>query len=298
MSYSICADIGGTKIYTGIVKNNRVFKSRKIKTKKNSGIGPFLAELKKALSFYQPEKAKNICLSFAGPIGQEGQTMHATNFPVCFSGYNFKKEIRRWAKKPVFIEHDGLCFTLAESILGAGKSRQFVLALTLGSGIGGGFSLNKKVYKGNLNLSEIGHFKITSNGYRCSCGRYGHFEAQASGPALAKYYQKITGRKLPGEEIHRLALKKDLNALRAAREMAYFLGLGLASLTNLLSPEIIVLGGGVSHFDAIIQLSKKTFSREVVDHRHKKIKIVKSKLGDDALLLGAALVSKGHYLAQ
>ena len=298
MSYSICTDIGGSKIYTGIVKNNRVFKSHKILNAKEKGLKYLLKNIRESIEIYEPQKAKNICASFAGPVNARGEILHATNFPPYLVGYNIKKEIKAWSKKPTFVEHDGLCFTLAESTLGAGKNYNYVAAITLGSGIGGGFAVNKKVYKGNLSLAEIGHFKITEKGLRCSCGKYGHFESQASGPALSKYFKKITGQTLKGEEIHKLALKGNKPALLAAKEMAYYLGIGLASLANLLSPEIIVIGGGVSQFKEIITLSQKTFKNEVLDPRHKNLKIVKSKLEHNALLLGAYLTSKGNYLIQ
>jgi len=291
MSYSICLDIGGTKINTGIVKDNRVFKNHVINTKKNKGPKKLLADIKKAVDLYQPQKSKNIALSFAGPIDKKGALIHATNFPPSFENFNFKKEIKKTFKKKVYIEHDGFCFVLAESVLGIAKNYKYVVGLTLGTGIGGGLCINEKIYSGFHDLAEIGHFKIAKNGFKCSCGRQGHFEAQASGPALEKFYKKISGKNKKGVEIYKLAQKGHKAANQAAKITAKYLGIGLASLTNVLSPEIIVLGGGVSDFDNLIRLSKRTFKQELVDPRHKKTKIVKSKLGQNALLLGAYLTT-------
>ncbi|MDZ7798836.1 MAG: ROK family protein [Patescibacteria group bacterium] len=292
MSYSIGLDIGGTKINTGIVKNNRVFKNHQIKSPSKKGPKKLLREIKKAINYYQPEKAKNIAISFAGPVDKKGKILHATNFSSTLENYNLKKALRKIFKKEIFIEHDGFCFVLAESILGAAKNYKYIIGLTLGSGIGGGLAVDNKIYTGYKNLAEIGHFKILEKGFQCSCGRFGHFEAQACGFSLEKYYKKITGQNRSGKEIYKLSKKGDKKALKAAEITAKYLGLGLASLTNVLSPEIIVLGGGLSNFTKIITLSKKSFKQELVDPRHKKTKIVKSKLGQKALLLGAYLTTK------
>lgn len=295
MAYTICCDIGGTKINTGIVKNNRVFAKHKILTEKNKGLIHLLKNLKKAIEIYEPKKAERIGISFAGPV-ENGIILEATNFPSYVRNVNLQKIIHNWFKKPVTVEHDGKCFTLAESILGAAKKFHFVIGLTLGTGVGGGLVINKKIYRGRHNFMETGHFKIMEKGFQCSCGHFGHFESQVCGPALTKYYKQLTDKNLAGEEIHRLALKKDELALKTADLAARYLGISLASLANTLSPDIFVLGGSVSLFSEIINLSKKYFLEEIIFSRHAKVKIVNSKLGDDALLLGASLLTKNDYL--
>ena len=295
MPYTICTDIGGTKIYTGEVKNNRVIKSHSVKTEKGRGLRRLLSDIKKSIEIYSPEKVKAISISFAGPISSEGKVLQATNFPAYILNLNLKKIVGGWFKKPVFVEHDGICFTLAESILGAGKNYTYVVGLTIGTGLGGGFTVNRKIYTGYRQMMEMGHFKITEEGFRCSCGKYGHFESQVSGPALSKYYKNITGQSLSGPEIHKLSLKGDKNALKASQQMAHYLGIALASLANTLSPEIFVIGGGVSNFKKIIELAKKEMLNEVIYSNHKQIKLVKSSLGNDAHLLGADLVTKEDY---
>ena len=294
MAYTICADIGGTKINTGIIKNNRVFAKHKILTEKKKGLAHLLKNLKKAIEVYEPQKAERIGISFAGPV-ENGVIIEATNFPPYIRNVNLKKIIATWFKKPVAVEHDGECFTLAESILGVAKKYRFVIGLTLGTGVGGGLVINKKIYRGRQNLMETGHFKIMEGGFKCSCGHFGHFESQVCGPALTKYYQQLTGKNLAGEEIHRLALKKEGAALKTAELAAKYLGISLASLANTLSPDIFVLGGSVSQFEEIINLSKKYFLEEIIYSRHAKVKIVKSRLGDDAQLIGASLLTKNSY---
>ncbi|MFA5070271.1 MAG: ROK family protein [Patescibacteria group bacterium] len=294
MAYTICCDIGGTKINTGLVKNNRVISHHKILTEKKKGLKRLLANIKKSITNYQPQKARAIGLSFAGPVNN-GVVLEATNFPAYIRGVNLKKILESWYKKPVFVEHDGLCFTLSESILGAGKKYQYIIGVTIGTGIGGGFVVDKKLYRGRQNLMEMGHFQIREGGFRCSCGHYGHFESQVCGPALSKYYRRITGQTLKGEEINHLALRGDKNALAAAEVMARYLAQALASLANTLSPDIFILGGGVSRFEKIIALAKKDFGQEVIYARHKTIKIVKSDLEDNALLLGADLLTNNIY---
>lgn len=296
MAYTICCDIGATKINTGLVKNNRVVISHRFETTKNKGKQHLLFNLKKSLAMYQPAKAQAIGISFAGVV-KDGIIMNATNFPPYIRNLNLKRIVQQWFGRPAIIEHDGACFTLAESILGQGRSYRHVIGLTLGTGVGGGLVIDKKIYRGAHNLMEVGHFKILEKGYQCSCGRHGHFESQASGPALTKYYQKITGKYLKGEEINKLALKGNRAALSAAKIMAHYLGIGLANLANTLSPEIFVLGGGVANFKKIITLCRGEMRKEIIYPQHHNIKILNSKLGNHAHLLGVSLLTvKNYYL--
>jgi predicted NBD/HSP70 family sugar kinase len=294
MAYTICADIGGTKINAGIIKNNRVFAKHKILTEKKKGLVHLLKILKQAIEVYEPRKAAKIGISFAGPV-ENGIILEATNFPPYIRNVNLRKIIQGWFKKPVAVEHDGKCFTLAESILGQAKKFHFVIGLTLGTGVGGGLVINKKIYRGRNNFMEMGHFKIIEKGFKCSCGHFGHFESQVSGPALTRYYQQLTGKNLAGEKIHQLSLKGNKQALKTAETAGRFLGISLASLANTLSPDIFVLGGSVSLFSKIINISKKYFLKEIIYAEHAKIAIVKSRLGDDAQLLGAYLLTKNYY---
>lgn len=296
MPYTVCCDIGATKINTGLIRNNRVVISHRVETKKGKGLNSLLTNLKKSLTMYRPEKSRAISLSFAGVV-DDGVIINATNFPSYIINLNLRKIIQKWFGKPVFIEHDGLCFTLAESILGQAKNFRHVIGLTIGTGVGGGLSVDKKIYRGGRYSMEMGHFKILEKGFRCSCGHFGHFESQVSGPALSKYYQKITGKYLKGEEINKRALKGDKAALTAAKIMAHYLGISLASLANTLSPDVFVLGGGVANFGEIITFSKNEMRKEVIYPQHKKIKIIASHLGNHAQLLGASLLTvKNYYL--
>jgi len=296
MAYSISIDIGGTKINTGIIKNNRVFKNHIYQKKWPKTLNNFLAIIKKELTIFQPQQAKNIGISFPGPINEKGVIRQATNLPNYIKNVNLKKIIETWFKKPVFLEHDGFCFTLAESTIGAGRKYKYVVGLTLGTGVGGGFAVDKKIYLGSKRLMEIGHFKITERGFKCSCGKYGHFESQVSGPALTKYFKGISGKNISGVEIHRLAKKGDKKALKTAQKMAKYLGIALANIINTLSPEIIVIGGGVSNFSEVIKFAIPEAKKEVIYPGHKNIKIVKSKLNNDALLIGAHLITKSNYI--
>ena len=296
MAYTVCSDIGATKINTGLIKNNRVVISHRFETKKSKGLKHLLFNLKKSLAMYRPEKCRAIGISFAGVV-KDGIIMNATNFPPYIRNLNLKQIIKKWFGRPVIIEHDGACFTLAESILGQGKPYRHVIGLTIGTGVGGGLVIDKKIYRGSHYLMEVGHFKILEKGLKCSCGRYGHFESQVSGPALSKYYQKITGKYLKGEEINKLALRGNRAAFSAAKNMAHYLGIGLACLANTLSPEVFVLGGGVANFTKIITLCRNEMRKETIYPQHHKIKILNSRLGNHAQLLGASLLTvKNYYL--
>ena len=296
MSYLLCADIGATKINTGLVKDHQVIKNHKVDTGQKKGLAFTLRQLKKSLEIYQPKNAGAIALAWAGPVDfKRGVILGATNFPKTVINYRLIDTVEKWFKRPVFIEHDGLCFTLAESILGAAKKYRDVIGLTLGTGIGGGLVIDKKIYRGYKNLMEIGHMKITENGFKCSCGQSGHFESQASGPALSKYYKKISGQEKSPQEIEGLAKLGNKAALKASLALARYLGIGLANYINILSPDILVIGGGLSRFKMILDRAKKETEKYLVYPKLYQIRIVKSKLEDNALLLGASLIVDKKY---
>lgn len=290
---TLALDIGGTKIAAGLVKNKRVFEPRKINTVAHRGANKVLKNLHDMIKLYLRHRPGKICVSFAGPVDHtRGIILAAPNFTRDMYGINLKKIISAWSNLPVSVEHDGFCFTLAESLVGAAVGFRHVLGLTLGTGVGGGLVVDKKIYRGYRSLMEVGHMKITDRGFRCSCGRNGHFESQVSGQALSRYFKKITGKAKNGEEIFALTRRGNRAAVRASQQMAVFLGRALANYVNILSPDIIVIGGGVSRFTELLQWGKGEMQKELEFPGLSKTRVVRSKLGDDALLIGAVLASK------
>jgi len=161
----------------------------------------------------------------------------------------------------------------------------------LGSGIGSGIIIDKKIFHGEGGLAgEWGHTTIIDNGFRCSCHKEGHLETYASGRAMTKLYKKFSGKEKDTFYIEKQLHKGDPKAKQVFKIMSESLGIGIANIINALNPSIIIIGGGLVRVKELWQPSLKVARKKVVYPQLAKTKIVKARLGDDAGLLGATLI--------
>jgi len=244
-----------------------------------------------------------------------------------------KKWIEDEVKVKVFVGNDANAFALGEFCFGAGKGSNSLFGITLGTGIGGGIIYNGKLLLGiNHAAGEVGHTSINAFGPKCRCGNYGCLERYVG----AEYIVERTIKQLKNHhskhktknseilsclsnrpsretrigrqcrdvpqaltpEIISLAAKKgDALAKTIIAETGMYIGVGLANVVSMIDPEIIVIGGGVSGFGKLLLNSiKKTVSERIMNFAGRKLKIVLSKLKDDAAILGASQFEKflGH----
>ena len=194
----------------------------------------------------------------------------------------------------VSLENDANCFALAEAVLGAGKGNNVVFGVIMGTGVGGGIILNGKIHRGRHFIAgEWGHHVIVENGRECYCSNKGCVEAYISGPALEKRWMELTGEKKRMENIIPLSNNdkyRDI-LLKWKIEFLNHFGQALANIVNILDPDIIVLGGGLSNIDFLYEDGKQA----VYDHVFSDIidtSIIKNKLGDSAGVFGAALLGE------
>ncbi len=300
--FIIALDIGGTKINSGLIdQTNHKITARQRRSsgaKKNKII--ILNNIFQTIDQLLDQSKMNWSqISFLG-IGIAGQVdyrrgifISGPNFSSGFKKIPLKKILEKKYRRPVFIDNDGHCFALGESIFGQGRLSHQVIGLTLGTGIGGGFVLDKKIYRGQNNLAgEIGHMVIDAKSrQKCSCQGRGHFEALASGRALSQIYKKLTRQKINAQAIEERFALGQKSARQAVSFVSKSLALGLNNLINILNPEIIVVGGGLVRFRALWQLMLRELERQKT-FRFAKTKIVQSSLGDDANLLGAAALAQ------
>lgn len=209
---------------------------------------------------------------------------------------------------PVYLGNDANCAAIGEYHAGAAKGAESVLMVTLGTGIGGGFVYKGKLFEGRYHgAMEIGHMIIEKNGKRCGCGNHGCFEQYASATALIKQVQdcmpnsKSTilrdlcggdANTINGAMIFRAAKIRDQLALSAVDSYTTHLAIGLSNLINILQPEIICLGGGISNAPEELLLEplcKKL--RQYVFDDSAPMRIERASLGNNAGLIGAALLS-------
>lgn len=276
MRQSIGIDIGATKIMFGLMKNQKLIKKRKIKTPKTKA--KLVQEIKKNLKAFLNPGIKKIGLGIPGILDYKKKKILICPNLKYLNNFNLAKLLEKEFKIKVIIENDANCFTLAEALLGAGKNKNVVLGITLGSGLGAGLVINKKIYHGSLEEDEeIGHQTIDPNGYKCSCGKKGCLECYAS----AKFFKR---KGFSSRALLEKARQKNKKALKIFREFGEHLGMGLKDPTNIIKPEIIVVGGGISK-------AWPYFLKEMEKELKKQTKIEISKLGETAGAIGAALIT-------
>jgi predicted NBD/HSP70 family sugar kinase len=214
---------------------------------------------------------------------------------ICLNGKNLKKDLENLLNKSVIVSNDANCFAIAEATLGSAHKinpqSEVVVGLILGTGCGSGVVVNGKIIHGMHGLSgEWGHNFLDSSGGQCYCGRVGCVETIISGPALEKYYQKLTGHAVNMATIvdnYRIGL--DLASLETMERFFYFFGKAVAVLVNILDPEIIVVGGGLGQIDELYVDGRTEVAKYIFNHEL-KTHFVKPTLGDSAGVFGAALL--------
>lgn len=265
----ISVDLGGTYIRTALVEGKKIFNYEKIaipKTKKQ-----ILQTLIKHISqFYNPS-IRGIGVASPGPL-KNGIIKLTPNLP--FKNFNLKKFLEKKFNILVRVENDANCVALAEAKYGVKKNNFFIL--TLGTGIGGGIIINKKLYDSYGMGNELGHIYLTKEKT---------FEDLASGKAIEKQTKKIFGKKIL---INDLIKMKDRKAISLVDKITTYYGQAIGSLINILNPEIIVLAGGMKKAGKpfIKLINKKTKKYTLLP---KKYDIVWTKLSHPGIL-GASLL--------
>ena len=199
-----------------------------------------------------------------------------------------KEDLEKALGKKVSMENDANCFAMAEAKMGAAKDYDVVFGVIMGTGVGGGIVINKKIHHGRTNIAgEWGHHTLHQNGNKCYCGKNGCVETYISGPALEKRWNELTGKKDSLPQI--IQNLDDDKAIQWKNEFLHNFGTALANVIDILDPDAIVLGGGVSNVSFLYDEGKKAvydsvFS-DLVD-----TPILKNQLGDSAGVFGASLL--------
>jgi len=293
-------DIGGTKIAVGIVDDDSKVLSR-VETPTtecgvyNAGIAHVARMLREA------SRLAGVPLTGVG-IGSTGWVYPFTgefgdvDFFPGWKGCNPVKDLQREFGITVALENDGDASALGEAAWGAGKGKSQLIYVTVGTGIGGGIVLNGHLYRGaDQGHPEIGHHVIDASATRCTCGFRGCWEALATGPAMAAWYNEQAATQagapsqLTAKQVFEKACAGDALARKAVDREHYYLGLGVANLINLWMPEMIVLGGSIMKSVQLDEVAKVVASgcRFVP---YQSTKLAHASLGENANLIGAARV--------
>lgn len=281
-------DIGGTKIILTMFQGQKPGAWVKLTTPKNKeGLLKVISQAAAKLAGQTSITSSGV--SVAGVLNQERtRVLYSPNLKY-LNGFNLAQALKTKLKTEILLENDAKCFTLAEASLGVSSKAESVLGITLGSGVGSGLAIKDKhgfaIYHGAFGHGfEAGHHIIKEGGVKCSCGNKGCWEAYAS----KHFFQRL---KLDPKETSIKAEQGQLKALKVYKEFGYYVGLGLANLVNILEPEVIVLGGGLSKaWPFFLQQTLKTAKENIVSPTAKaKLAIKISRLGEPAGAIGAAL---------
>ena len=257
----IGVDWGGTKIEVAILDNdgNIVWRQRQ-PTPKEDYAG-CIETLRSLINLADQEVAKktNVGIGIPGTLSPATGLVKNAN-STWLNGRPLDKDISEALDRPVRITNDANCLALSEAVDGSGKEATTVFAVIVGTGVGGGISINKMVYAGRgLIGGEWGHNPLPwptideIPGNPCWCGQHGCIETYVSGTGLSREYKKLTQKTLTSEQIIGAMRAGETQATVAFETLKNRLARGLASVVNLLDPDVIVLGGGLSNVDEIYQ---------------------------------------------
>lgn len=313
MKYSIGIDLGGTDIKAGLLAADGKLSCRIIvPTRVDEGAKAIAARI--AQTIYQVieaaekgEKKEIIGIGLGAPgliIADSGIIHFSPNFPG-WSDIPLLDYVNAELDDldlPLYIDNDVNVMVLGELHHGAGIGYENVVALTLGTGVGGGVVIDRKVYHGSWNTAgELGHTVVQPNGRKCGCGNHGCLEAYAGARHIVERTQQqiADGRKtcldpevLTPKQIAEAATSGDKLALDIFLETGKYIGIALTSIAHILNPQIAIIGGGIAAAgeNLLFQHIREEFKKRAMDIPG-GMQIVPAKLGNDAGLVGAAMLA-------
>jgi len=313
MKYYIGIDLGGTNIKAGVVSEDfEIVAKTSCKTNLPRPGEEICADMAKVALEAVKEAGLTLDDIEAVGIGTPGTANSETgvieysnnlgflNFPVV-------ELMKTHIDKPCYVENDANAAAYGEFVAGAAKGANDAVCITLGTGVGGGIIINKKIYSGfNFAGAEIGHTVINVDGPQCTCGRKGCFEVYSSATglirmtneAIAKHPESIL--KEEADDHGKVSARTAFNAMRrgdaAAKQVVddyiRYLACGIANTINIFQPDILCIGGGVcNEGDPLLLPLKELVAKEVYTRNSEKnTEIVIAKLGNDAGIIGAAFL--------
>jgi fructokinase len=291
--FRIGIDLGGTKI-EGIVLDERgkeIFRKR-IETQRELGYQHILNRIKELydeLAGQIKNHPHTFGIGTPGAVSPRSGLLKNSN-TVCMNGQPVKSDLENLLGRKIEIQNDANCFAMAEALHGAGRGKKLVFGVIMGTGCGGGIVHNGEVITGAQGIAgEWGHMSINPDGPLCYCGQRGCVETYISGGGLQNRYAERFGAQKTFREIEKDFLAGEANAVAFMKIFFRNFGRALANLIDVLDPDVIVLGGGVSKFGALYTEGVAEVARYVFNDSL-ETPIVKNQLGDSAGVIGAALI--------
>ncbi|HUZ06708.1 MAG TPA: ROK family protein [Candidatus Paceibacterota bacterium] len=291
--FRIGMDLGGTKI-EGIVLDElgkELFRKR-IETQRELGYRHILNRIRELygdLAAQTKNQPHTFGIGTPGAVSPRSGLLKNSN-TVCMNGQPVKADLEKLLGRKIEIQNDANCFAMAEAMHGAGRGMKLVFGVIMGTGCGGGIVHKGEVITGPQAVAgEWGHTSINPDGPVCYCGQRGCVETYISGGGAEKRYTEKFGAKKSFREIEKDFYSGDAKAVEFMKIFFLHFGRALANLIDVLDPDIVVIGGGVSNFNAlytegVAQVAKFVFNDTL------ETPIVKNQLGDSAGVIGAALI--------
>lgn len=314
--YRIGVDLGGTNIATGVIdENNKIIGRGKVKTNAPRPAEEIFDSIKESVEMalkdagISIDDVKSIGIGTPGSVNKDTGAIEFSN-NLKFHNVPAKQMLEERLNKPVFLENDANAAALGEAVAGCGNGVKDFVAITLGTGVGSGIIINGKIYRGsNYCGGEMGHMVINVDGIPCNCGRKGCWEKYASATALvSQAVEAMEGNKdsllwkTCDGDLNKVDGKSIFEALDLGDEIAknvvdrylYYVSVGLANVINALQPESVCIGGGISgQGEKILKPIRDMVKAERYSvYAEKQANILPAQLGNDAGIIGAALLDE------
>ena len=283
-------DLGGTKI-EGVLtdENYKIITRKRIPTNQDEGYNSILELIKNLVLELTQESDDKVSIGICTPgsLSLDSGLIKNSN-TQCLIGKDLQNDLKNILDHDISIENDANCFALAESKLGSGKNSNLVFGVIMGTGVGGGIIINETIHRGRTNIAgEWGHHCLHTGGNSCYCGNNGCVETYISGPALEKNWSNLSGLNQSLPEI--IQNSDNSNFDNWKKIFLDNFGLALANVIDIIDPDIIVLGGGISNINFLYNEGKNTVYEKVFSDTI-DTPIVKNELGDSAGVFGACML--------
>lgn len=291
-------DIGGTAIKSCILdQDGNIKKELSEPTPQNlEGLRKKIKEILRNLSLNQ--NPLGVGIGIAGFIDMKEWILRRSPNLRFLDGIELLGFFKEIIDTPFTVDNDANMAAWGEFKRGAGMGVKNMIHITLGTGIGSGIIIDGNLFHGSTGFgAEFGHTVVNPDGLPCNCGGKGCIETEASAKKIVMNYLDLTGKKedLTSKDVYLLAKGGDSYAVEAFKMAGYYLGIGLSNLINLLNPELIVLGGGVSEAgEFILKPAIEVIERRAIIFSMEKVKIVPAILGNKAGMIGAGLWVMEH----
>lgn len=291
-------DLGGTKIEGAVLESRRnpsPIARQRVPTEAHLGYEHIIGQVAKVVELLAGEtglKPSSLGIGHPGTLDRNIGAIKNAN-TTALNGKPFDKDLEQRLGIPVKLANDANCFAVAEAHMGAVpdvvQNPESVFGVILGTGVGGGWVVHGKVLNGRQGIAgEWGHNFLDESGGLCYCGRVGCVETVISGPALEKYYARISGQSLHLRDIVANAAT-DAAAQQTMDRLIQYFGKAIAVVINIMDPDAIVLGGGVGNIDRLYTDGVAEARKYLFNNRIDTL-FLKPKLGDSAGVFGAALL--------